>query len=164
MESTLGSDHSHDPCKGTNPVLRAPHGLICPPELPPPTAIPLWVGFHHRRLVHHQCTQSWPEQTLEAYMNDSAGGQTRGAESSSYLMSPFQAASVVSGYIPCDQLAEQEEAQVCSADGSARVLASTKSRQLSYISSLGLWKISYQPTSDGASWSILYGKSADLSS
>ena len=45
-------------------------------------------------------------------MNDSAGGQTRGAESSSYLMSPLQAASVVSGYIPCDQLAEQEEAQV----------------------------------------------------
>lgn len=44
-------------------------------------------------------------------MNDSAGGQTRGAESSSYLMSPLQAVSVVSGYIPCDQLAEQEEAQ-----------------------------------------------------
>lgn len=97
-------------------------------------------------------------------MNDSAGGQTCGAESSSYLMSPLQAVSVVSGYIPCDQLAEQEEAQVCSADGSARVLASTKSRQLSHISSLGLWKISYQPTLDGALWSIVYRKSTDLSS
>lgn len=73
-------------------------------------------------------------------MSDSAGGQTRGGESSSYLMS-LQAASVVSGYIPCDQLAEQKEAQVCCADGSARVLASTKSRQLSHTSSLGLWKI-----------------------
>lgn len=29
-------------------------------------------------------------------MNDLAGAQTRGAESSSYLMSPLQAASVVS--------------------------------------------------------------------
>lgn len=97
MESTVGSKRSHDPCKGTNPILRAPsHGLICPPELPPPTAIPLWEGFYHRRLVHHQCTQTWPEQTLEAYMNDLAGAQTRGAESSSYLMSPLQAASVVS--------------------------------------------------------------------
>lgn len=96
-------------------------------------------------------------------MSDSAGGQTRGGESSSYLMS-LQAASVVSGYIPCDQLAEQKEAQVCCADGSARVLASTKSRQLSHTSSLGLWKISYQPTLDGASWSIVYRKSTDLSS